>query len=190
MTKALKYVLAALVAGLALMLGAPAASADSGPIKLEVTGDGDHNVNVLVTHKKDGRPVTEILDATLVATSADGRTFGPVPLKSAPEGQNLYHAAEPLPSGEWKVTVKAAEPSKASKTVTVKAGAVKVVPQNANTTLDPSKAAATGQLADRAAQDTDDSGMALKIGIIALVAVIAVAALVVVARRRNLYTRR
>ncbi|MEV4459782.1 hypothetical protein [Microbispora sp. NPDC049633] len=192
MTKALKYVLAVLLAGLALTLGAPAASAHGGPIKLEVIGDGDHNVNVLVTYKEDKHPVTEIVEATLTATSADGRTFGPVPLRSAPEGQNLYRAAEPLPSGEWKVTVKATEPAKASKTVTVKAGAVDVVPEAPATTLTPEKAAAAGSvLSDRAAaQDADDSGMPLKIGIIAVVVVIAVAALVFILRRRDLYARR
>ncbi|WP_169950675.1 hypothetical protein [Microbispora sp. H11081] len=192
MTKALKYVLTALLAGIALTLGAPAASAHGGAIKLEVTGDGDHNVNVVATWKKDGHPVTETVIATLTATSADGRTFGPVPLMSAPEGQSLYHSAEPLPSGEWKVTVKATEPAKASKTVTVKAGVVDTPPEAAATTLAPEKAAATGPLATRAnAQDADDSaGMPLKIGIIVLVVAAAGAALVFVARRRNLYARR
>ncbi|WP_169984571.1 hypothetical protein [Microbispora sp. H10836] len=191
MTKALKYVFAVLLAGLALTLGAPAASAHGGPIKLEVIGDGDHNVNVLVTYKEDKHPVTEIVEATLTATATDGRTFGPVPLRSAPEGQNVYRAAEPLPSGEWKVTVKATEPAKASKTVTVKAGAVDVVPEAPATTLTPEKAAATGLLSDRAAaQDADDSGMPLKIGIIAVAAAIAVGALIFILRRRNLYARR
>ncbi|MFE7236432.1 hypothetical protein ACWCRF_14705 [Streptomyces sp. NPDC002405] len=40
-----------LFTGLVLLLGAPAASAHSGPIKLEVTGDGSHDINVLVTLK-------------------------------------------------------------------------------------------------------------------------------------------
>ncbi|MEW1848189.1 hypothetical protein AB0392_60390, partial [Nonomuraea angiospora] len=128
MNKAPAYVLTVLLAGLMLVLGAPAASAHGGPIKLEVTGDGADNVNVLVTYKKDGHPVTEIVEATLKATSADGRSFGPVPLRSAPEGQNLYHSAEPLPSGEWRVTVTATEPAKAKATVKVKAGVVAASP--------------------------------------------------------------
>ncbi|XVQ83695.1 hypothetical protein ACQP2K_33395 [Microbispora siamensis] len=211
MNKALRYTIALLLAGLALMLGAPAASAQGGPIKLEVTGDGADNVNVLVTYKEDDHPVTAIVMATLVAKSADGRSFGPVPLRSAPEGQNLYHAAEPLPAGEWKVTVKATEPSKASKTVKVKAGVVAAVPQAATTTLAPDKAAATGpapgsapdqaaagapatgKTVDRAAaasaQEADDS-TPLKIGLIAFAAAVAVAAWIVLARRKNLYSRR
>lgn len=207
MNKALRYTMALLLAGLALMLGAPAASAHGGPIKLEVTGDGADNVNVLVTYKEDDHPVTAIVMATLVAKSTDGRSFGPVPLRSAPEGQNLYHAAEPLPAGEWKVTVKATEPSKASKTVKVKAGVVAAAPQPATTTLAPDKAAATGPAPDQAAagasgtgktvdrtaaasaQEADDS-TPLKIGLIAFAAVIAVAAWIVLARRKNLYSRR
>ncbi|GIH61958.1 hypothetical protein [Microbispora siamensis] len=207
MNKALRYTIALLLAGLALMLGAPAASAHGGPIKLEVTGDGADNVNVLVTYKEDDHPVTAIVMATLVAKSTDGRSFGPVPLRSAPEGQNLYHAAEPLPAGEWKVTVKATEPSKASKTVKVKAGVVAAAPQPATTTLAPDKAAATGPAPDQAAtgasgtgktvdraatasaQEADDS-TPLKIGLIAFAAVVAVAAWIVLARRKNLYSRR
>ncbi|MGW2151593.1 hypothetical protein ACWCOT_45350 [Nonomuraea bangladeshensis] len=124
MKKASAYVLALLLSWAGLVLGAPAAHAHGGPIKLEVTGDGADNVNVLVTYEKDGHPVTEIVAATLTATSSDGRAFGPVPLRSAGEGQNLYRSAEPLPSGEWRVTVRATEPAKAKKTVKVKAGVV------------------------------------------------------------------
>ncbi|MGA4992090.1 hypothetical protein [Nonomuraea bangladeshensis] len=124
MKKASAYVLTLLLSWAGLVLGAPAAHAHGGPIKLEVTGDGADNVNVLVTYEKDGHPVTEIVAATLTATSSDGRAFGPVPLRSAGEGQNLYRSAEPLPSGEWRVTVRATEPAKAKKTVKVKAGVV------------------------------------------------------------------
>ncbi|MEW9530029.1 hypothetical protein [Microbispora sp. NPDC049125] len=193
MNKALTYILTALLAGLMLVLAAPAASAHNGAIKLEVTGDGDHNVNVLATYKKDGHPVTEIVVATLVATSADGRSFGPVPLRSSPEGQNLYHAADPLPAGEWKVTVKATEPTKASKTVTVKAGAI-TLPQSSATGQAASQEAAADGTSAASAQDAeeagDSAGMPLKIGIIVVAAVIAVAGWIVLARRRSLYTRR
>ncbi|MEU6414867.1 hypothetical protein [Microbispora sp. NPDC046933] len=194
MNKALTYVLTALLAGLVLMLGAPAASAHGGPIELEVTGDGADNVNVLVTYKKDGHPVTEILEATLVATSADGRSFGPVPLRSAPEGQNLYHSAEPLPSGDWKVTVTATEPAKAHATAKVKAGdiaaspvaAIGPAPGQATAPAAQDKAAAMASVAD----DEDTTGMPLKIGIIVLVAIVALAAWLVLVRRKGLYARR
>ncbi|WP_214104909.1 hypothetical protein [Acrocarpospora catenulata] len=131
MNKALRYAVTFVLAGLVLLLGAPAASADEKPIKLEVVGDGDHNVNVLVTWKKDGNPVTDVVAATLVATATDGRTFGPVQLMSAPEGQNLYNAAEPLPTGEWKVTVTATKPAKATKTANVVAQDVATAPEAA-----------------------------------------------------------
>ncbi|MER6945827.1 hypothetical protein ABT294_17525 [Nonomuraea sp. NPDC000554] len=110
---------AVLLAVLVLLLGAPAADAHGGPIVLEVAGDGDHGVNVVVTWKKDRHPVRDTVIGTVSATSTDGRSFGPVKLVSAPEGQNLYRAAQPLPTGEWRVTVTAAEPSRAKKTVDV-----------------------------------------------------------------------
>lgn len=185
MKKTLTYVLTVLMAGLVLMLGAPAASAHGGAIKLEVTGDGADNVNVLATYKKDGHPVTEIVEATLTATSTDGRAFGPAPLRSAPEGQNLYHLAEPLPSGEWQVTVTATEPSKAHATVRVKAGDIAASPVAA-TGPAQNKAAATATVAD----DEGAMGMPLKIGIIALVALLAVAAWIGLAWRNRASARR
>ncbi|WP_327589799.1 hypothetical protein OHA25_24330 [Nonomuraea sp. NBC_00507] len=188
MKRAPAYVLTVLLAGLALVLGAPAASAHGGPIKLEVTGDGADNVNVVVTYKKDGHPVTEIVEATLTATSADGRSFGPVPLRSASEGQNLYRSAEPLPSGEWRVTVTATEPSKAKATVKVKAGVVAAAPVAA-TAPTPDRATAPAQNKAAAATTVVDDegavGTPLKIGIIVLAALAALAAWIGLARRHN-----
>ncbi|MEV4364500.1 hypothetical protein [Nonomuraea sp. NPDC049625] len=193
MNKAPAYVLTVLLAGLMLVLGAPAASAHGGPIKLEVTGDGADNVNVLVTYKKDGHPVTEIVQATLKATSADGRSFGPVPLRSAPEGQNLYHSAEPLPGGEWRVTVTATEPSKAKATVKVKAGVVAASPVAATgqatgqaTAPARNKVAAPATVMD----DQGAMGTPLKIGIIVLVALVALAAWIALAWRHRMSVRR
>ncbi|MBE1582602.1 hypothetical protein ACFPOI_24935 [Nonomuraea angiospora] len=193
MNKATAHVLTVLLAGLMLVLGAPAASAHGGPIELEVTGDGADNVNVLVTYKKDGHPVTEIVEATLKATSADGRSFGPVPLRSAPEGQNLYHSAEPLPSGEWRVTVTATEPSKAKATVKVKAGVIAPSPVAATapatgqaTAPARSKAAAPATVMD----DQGAMGTPLKIGVIVLVALVALAAWIALAWRHRMGLRR
>lgn len=193
MNKALTYVVTVLLTGLALMLGAPAASAHGGAIKLELTGDGADNVNVLVTYKKDGHPVTEIVEATLTATSADGRSFGPVELRSAPEGQNVYHSAEPLPSGEWRVTVTATEPSKAKTTVKVKAGTVAAAPvaatapaQDQATAPAPNKAAAKATGVD----DEGETGMPLKIGLIILAALAALALWIGFAWRNRVGVRR
>ncbi|MGJ6963856.1 hypothetical protein ACSDR0_18285 [Streptosporangium sp. G11] len=177
MNKALRYAAAILLAGLGLLLGAPAASAAPGsPLALEVVGDGGRNVNVLFNWKKDGRPVTDIVAATLLATAPDGRTFGPIPLKSAPEGQNLYNAAEPLPVGEWKVTVTATKPAEARKSATVKAQDI-VLPAAA-------APASTTALAERAQESSSDD-LPLQIGVIAAAALAAVAVMVVLVRRRN-----
>ncbi|MFI6317470.1 hypothetical protein ACIBG8_08115 [Nonomuraea sp. NPDC050556] len=190
MNKAAAHVVTVLLAGLALVLGAPAASAHGGPIELEVTGDGADNVNVLVTYKKDGHPVTEIVEATLTATSADGRSFGPVPLRSAPEGQNLYRAAEPLPSGEWRVTVKATEPAKAKKTVKVTAGEIASAPAPTQTPTPtqaqaPTKAPTSGKAAAAVVDDPGATGAPLKIGIIVFVALAALTAWIALARRHH-----
>ncbi|MEV5499080.1 hypothetical protein AB0M50_27120 [Nonomuraea fuscirosea] len=212
MKKASAYILTVLLSWAGLVLGAPAAHAHGGPIKLEVTGDGADNVNVLVTYKKDGHPVTEIVAATLTATSSDGRAFGPVPLRSAGEGQNLYRSAEPLPSGEWRVTVRATEPAKAKKTVKVKAGVV-AAPVAATAAPGPTAAPAPGattapapgttaapapgqasapahlhEAAAGAAGRTDGDGAmgsVLRIGVIALAALAALAAWLVLAHRHR-----
>ncbi|MEU8199212.1 hypothetical protein AB0C10_36055 [Microbispora amethystogenes] len=184
MNKTLRHAVTLLLAGLVLVLGASAASADNGPIKLEVIGDGGHNVNVLATWKKNGQPVEEIVEATLTAKSADGRSFGPVQLMSASEGQNVYQPAEPLPNGEWSVTVTATKPSKARATTKVTAQDLQASPMAAAEALTRDRAAA-------AAADSDDSsGSLLKIGIIVLVAVLALGAFAVIMRRRGLYARR
>ncbi|GAA3415774.1 hypothetical protein [Streptosporangium vulgare] len=192
--KAQRYAATVLLAGLGLLLGAPAASAapaaltapasvapasaaPKSPIALEVAGDGGRNVNVLFTWKKDGRPVTDIVAATLLAKAADGRTFGPIPLKSAPEGQNLYNASEPLPAGEWKVTVTATKPAEARKSATVKAQDVKLPAASA-----PVSNAA---LAERAAQENSSDDLPLQIGVIAAAALAAIGIMVVLVRRRN-----
>ncbi|MEV4551731.1 hypothetical protein [Nonomuraea wenchangensis] len=212
MKKASAYVLTLLLSWAGLVLGAPAAHAHGGPIKLEVTGDGADNVNVLVTYKKDGHPVTEIVAATLTATSSDGRAFGPVPLRSAGEGQNLYRSAEPLPSGEWRVTVRATEPAKAKKTVKVKAGVV-AAPVTATSAPGPTTAPAPGSTtapapgttaapapgqasapthlheaaADAAGKTDGDGAMGsvLRIGVIVLAALAALAAWLVLAHRHR-----
>ncbi|MFI6637642.1 hypothetical protein ACIBI7_52925 [Nonomuraea fuscirosea] len=208
MKKASAYILTVLLSWAGLVLGAPAAHAHGGPIKLEVTGDGADNVNVLVTYKKDGHPVTEIVAATLTATSSDGRAFGPVPLRSAGEGQNLYRSAEPLPSGEWRVTVRATEPAKAKKTVKVKAGVVAApvaataapgptAPAPGSTTSPapgttaapaPGQASAPAHLHEAAAGKTDGDGAmgsVLRIGVIVLAALAALAAWLVLAHRHR-----
>ncbi|MEW9551953.1 hypothetical protein [Nonomuraea sp. NPDC050783] len=203
MKRTLAYLLTALLAGLAPVLGAPAAAAHGGPIELEVTGDGADNVNVLVTYKKDGHPVTEVVEATLRATSADGRSFGPVPLRSAPEGQNLYHSAEPLPNGEWRVTVTATEPSKARATVKVRAGVVAAAsptapaptpaptPAPGQTTGQTTASARTRAAAPATAtDDRDPTGTPLRIGVIVLAALLALAAWIALARRHRGGARR
>ncbi|MFI7422555.1 hypothetical protein [Nonomuraea sp. NPDC049684] len=184
MNNALRYAVTVLLAGLALLLTAPAASAHRGPIKLEVTGDGGHNVNVLVTWKEDGHPVTDVVEATLTANSSDGRSFGPVQLRSSSEGQNLYTSPEPLPSGTWKVTVTATKPAKARATTKVKAADLAATPVAA--TSPAPRATGAAALADR--EDAD--GTPFTIGIIAVAVVIASGIWIAFARRGRLYSRR
>lgn len=161
-----------LLAVLGLLLGAPAAAAHGGPIVLEVSGDGDHGVNVVVTWKKDRHPVRDTVIGTVSATSTDGRSFGPVKLVSAPEGQNLYRAAQPLPTGEWHVTVTAAEPSEAKKTVDVIARdiAPEASPQLAGAPV-------------RAVAATDPVGSSLTTVLVIVVGIAAAAVAAVVAGR-------
>ncbi|MGW2206901.1 hypothetical protein [Streptomyces sp. NPDC001774] len=135
--------MAVLLALIALLLSAPAASAHNGPISLEVAGDGAHGVNVLVTWKEDRHPVRDNVIGTVTATSTGGRSFGPVKLISASEGQNLYRAAQPLPTGKWRVTVVTAEPVKAEKTVDVTARDVPAPTPSQAAAPAPSQAAAT-----------------------------------------------
>ncbi|MFI7233189.1 hypothetical protein ACIBO5_59290 [Nonomuraea angiospora] len=120
-----------------------------------------------------------------------------MPLRSAPEGQNLYHSAEPLPSGEWRVTVTATEPSKAKATVKVKAGVVAASPVAAT-------ALATGQATGQATapernqaaapatvmDDQGAMGTPLKIGVIVLVTLVALAAWIALAWRHRMGVRR
>ncbi|MEU3164377.1 hypothetical protein [Streptosporangium sp. NPDC006930] len=184
MNKALRYAAAILLAGLGLLLGAPAASAaPKSPLKLEVVGDGGRNVNVLVTWKKDSRPVTEIVAATLLATAPDGRTFGPIPLKSAPEGQNLYNAAEPLPVGEWKVAVTVTKPAKVSKSASVKVQDIVLPPAE----VEPASSTALAQRAQLAerAQESSSDDLFLQIGVISAAALAAIGVMFVLVRRRN-----
>ncbi|MFE7710195.1 hypothetical protein ACFU6I_31410 [Streptomyces sp. NPDC057486] len=122
---------------LALLLGAPAASAHGGPIVLEVVGDGSHGVNVVATWKKDRHPVRDIVIGTVVATSTDSRSFGPLQLVSAPEGQNLYRIAQPLPTGTWRVTVTTTEPAETQKTVNVVARDITAAPESQQATGAP-----------------------------------------------------
>ncbi|WP_431921758.1 hypothetical protein [Nonomuraea jabiensis] len=132
-----------------------------------------------------------------------------MPLRSAPEGQNLYHSAEPLPSGEWRVTVPATEPSKAKATVKVKAGVVATSPVAATA---PSTGQATDQATSQATSQAtgqataparnkaaapatvmDDQGAMgtpLKIGIIVLMALVALATWTALARRHRTGVRR
>ncbi|GLW26316.1 hypothetical protein Mame01_63580 [Microbispora amethystogenes] len=182
MNKTLRHAVTLLLAGLVLVLGASAAAADNGPIKLEVVGDGGHNVNVLATWKKNGQPVEEVVEATLTATSADGRSFGPVELRSASEGQNVYQPAEPLPNGEWNVTVTATKPSKARATTKVTAKDLAASPMAAAEALTRDRAAV--------ADSGDSTDSLLKIGVIVLVAVLALGVFAVIMRRRGLYARR
>lgn len=112
----------ALLAALAVVLLGTAAPAwaHGGAIRLEVTGNGADRVNTVVTWKKDGDPVTDPVDLTLVARPASGGPqVGPIRMMSSPEGQSFYVSQRQLPKGIWRVTVTATTPAKASATKTI-----------------------------------------------------------------------
>ncbi|WP_214316910.1 hypothetical protein [Nonomuraea sediminis] len=173
---------AVLLAVLGLLLGAPAASAHGGPIVLEVSGDGGHGVNVVVTWKKDRHPVRDTVIGTVSATSSDGRSFGPVKLVSAPEGQNLYRSAQPLPTGEWHVTVTAAEPSEAKETVDVIARDI-AAPEQSQAAEAPQQLAGAPV---RAVAATDSGGLSLTTVFVIALGIAAAAVAGVVAGRQLL----
>jgi hypothetical protein len=117
-----------LVLVLGFLLIAGPAYAHGGPIKLEVSGDGGQGVNATVTYQNDGHSVTDEVVLTYTAVAADGKTVGPVKMTASAEGQSFYTSAQPLPLGSWTVTVTAARPSAAQKTISVTSAALPAKP--------------------------------------------------------------
>ncbi|GAA2109817.1 hypothetical protein GCM10009780_64560 [Actinomadura alba] len=119
--RAARLTAAVLAAVAVAVLGtATPAHAHGGPIRLEVSGDGMDRVITTVTWKKDGHPVSDPVELTLVAAPASGGPqVGPIRMTSSPEGQSFYIAERPLTKGAWRVTVTATAPSKASMTKTI-----------------------------------------------------------------------
>jgi hypothetical protein len=116
------YVLACVLATLAI---AGPAYAHGGPIKLDVHGDGGQGVNATVSYVNDGHPVTGQVDLSFIAVAGDdGRTVGPVKMVASAEGQSFYVSSQPLPAGQWSVTVTATQPSAAKQTINVTAAAL------------------------------------------------------------------
>ncbi|RSM87914.1 hypothetical protein DMH04_09325 [Kibdelosporangium aridum] len=101
------------------LLTAGPAHAHGGPIKLEVQSDGGQGVNATVTYQNDGHMVTDQVLLSYTAVTPDGRTAGPVRMIASSEGQAFYRSEQPLPIGNWTVTVTATRPSHAQKTVAI-----------------------------------------------------------------------
>ena len=108
----------------AVFLGAGTAWAHGGPIELQVQGDGGQGVNVTVTYVRDHHMVAEEVRLTYTAVSGTGETVGPVPLVASNEGQAFYRSKEPLPVGNWTVTVTATHPSPATTTIGITSAAL------------------------------------------------------------------
>lgn len=104
---------------LAVFLSAGTAWAHGGPIQLDVRGDGGQGVTATATYVRDGHAVSEQVKLTYTAVATDGKTVGPVEMVASAEGQSFYVSKEPLPVGDWTVTVAATHPSAATKTVSV-----------------------------------------------------------------------
>jgi hypothetical protein len=111
---------------LAVLLSGGVAYAHGGPIKLDAHGDGGQGVNVTVTYKNDGHMVPDEVHMTYTAISSDKQTIGPVKMVASAEGQSFYTSAEPLPVGNWTVTVTATHPSPAQQTIAVTSKALPV----------------------------------------------------------------
>lgn len=121
----MRTVVGTLAAGLLLFLGlAGTAWAHGGPIALDIRSDGGQNVTASVTYVKDGHAVPEEVVMTYTAVSTEGKTVGPVPMVASAEGQAFYQSKEPLPLGDWTVTVVATHPSAATKTINVTSAAL------------------------------------------------------------------
>jgi hypothetical protein len=119
LTAAVLAAVAAAVVAAVLGMATPA-WAHGGPIRLEVSGDGADRVQTTVTWKKDGHPVSDPVDLTLVAAPASGGPqVGPIRMMSSAEGQSFYIAQRALAKGTWRVTVTATAPAKASVTKTI-----------------------------------------------------------------------
>ncbi|SMD24941.1 hypothetical protein [Kibdelosporangium aridum] len=110
------------------LLTAGPAHAHGGPIKLEVQSDGGQGVNATVTYQNDGHMVTDQVLLSYTAVTPDGRTAGPVRMIASSEGQAFYRSEQPLPVGNWTVTVTATRPSHAQKTVAITSNVLPVQP--------------------------------------------------------------
>ncbi|MEH1130135.1 hypothetical protein [Micromonospora sp. CPCC 206061] len=117
----------AAVSLLALWPAVPAA-AHSGPVVLDVAGDGATGVTVRATYK-DGHPVDDrVLRLVLNATGEGGRAVGPVQLNPANEGQGFYTSGAVLTPGRWTVLVTSPEPNPGKAEATVESKVAQSAP--------------------------------------------------------------
>jgi hypothetical protein len=166
---------AVLAVGVLLLPAAPAA-AHGDKIKLEVAGDGANGVTVVARYA-DGHPIDDrILRLVLTATGDGGRRAGPIQLNPTTEGRGFYSSGAVLAPGRWTVLVTTPAPNAARTEATIDT-------RPPQTALPP--AAAAGP--DRTEAADRDGGLAWwVIGLlVAVVAIVAVGALALVARRRG-----
>jgi hypothetical protein len=104
----------------AVLLGASPAWAHGGPIELDVRSDGGQGITATAIYLRDHHFVELEVKMTYTAVNKDGKTIGPLPLKASAEGQSFYVSKDPLPTGEWTVTVTSSSPSAAQKTISVR----------------------------------------------------------------------
>jgi len=130
---------AALAAGIVLLLPAAPAAAHGDRIKLDVAGDGATGVTCRVLYD-DGHPVDDkILRLVLVATRDDGRTAGPIQLDPAAEGRGFYTSGAVLTPGRWTVVVTVPAPNAARVEATVVARAQQTAAPPAADRPDPGR---------------------------------------------------
>nr|MDT0657494.1 hypothetical protein [Micromonospora sp. DSM 115978] len=118
----------AVLAGLLLVLPVAApAQAHTGPLRLDVAGDGATGVTIQATYA-DGHPLDKLVRLVLTATAPGGRTVGPIQLEPAGEGQGFYSTGPVLAPGDWSVNVSAPAPNKTEVVVQVQAKAGQTPP--------------------------------------------------------------
>jgi hypothetical protein len=149
----------------AVLLGAAPAWAHGGPIELDVRSDGGQGVTASVRYIRDHHAVPGEVVMTYTAVATDGTVVGPVDMRASAEGQSFYLAKDPLPKGDWTVTVTATRPTAATKTVSI--SSVDLPPVTAPATPAP-----------------ESTSMVTMVAIPVAVAVIAVVVALLLRRRR------
>lgn len=141
--------LSSVLATVLLLAGGLSAQAHSGPYELSINTDGAGGVSVSGKYAADGHIVEALMDVVVTAKSKDGKSVGPIELKSSAEGRGIWISAEPFMSdGEWTVTAATTTPQKvtAETSFVVAPLATPVAPEPLNDSANGADAAPSSSL--------------------------------------------